>query len=366
MIHRGWPVVTTPVHPPAWTAAKNLARGTGGEAGDKRTMVTACRGIRAEGRDVQSVSVMGRAVNGFRHEVAFYEGMGDLVRAVVPFVREGVARREPVLVAMAPARLDVVERALGADAVRVDFVDMTELGANPACIIPEWRRFLEDTADQGAARGVGEPVWPGRRDVELCETDLHEALLNLAFDGGPTWRLLCPYDVSALPRQVVSDARRNHPVVHAAADGAPSDYAGHDSARRTFASALPPVPSDALVHRFAGIDISGVRRLVRVVALEQGLEPRRVDDLMLAAHELATNSVTHGGGRGEVAIWREPGALAVEIHDQGWIEDPLVGQGLLDLQAEAGRGIWMANQLCDLVQVRSGDRGTQVRLWSWL
>ncbi|MGN6576717.1 MAG: anti-sigma factor RsbA family regulatory protein [Nocardioides sp.] len=311
---------------------------------------------------------MGQAVDGFCHEVAFYEGLGDLVRAVVPFVREGVARREPVLVAMAPARLEVVERALGADAVRVDFVDMTELGANPACIIPEWRRFLEDTSDQGAVRGVGEPVWPGRREVELREAELHEALLNLAFDGGPSWRLLCPYDVSSLSAGVVADARRSHPQVHrtSAADDRLSGYAGHEYARRTFASPLPPAPVDALVHRFSRVDISGVRRLVQDVALEQGLEPRRVDDLMLAAHELATNSVTHGGGHGDLAIWREPGALVVEVHDQGWIEDPLVGQGLLDLQAEAGRGIWMANQLCDLVQVRSGDIGTQVRLWSWL
>jgi anti-sigma regulatory factor (Ser/Thr protein kinase) len=331
-------------------------------------MVTACRGRRTGTVGlVQPVNVTGRAVDGFRHEIAFYEGLGDLARAVLPFVREGVARREPVLVAMAPARLDVVERALGADAVRVDFVDMTELGANPACIIPEWRRFLEDTADQGAVRGVGEPVWPGRREVELCETELHEALLNLAFDGGPSWRLLCPYDVSSLPDGVVADARRNHPQLQpASASDQLSAHACHDHARRTFASPLPAVPVRALVHCFTRVDISGVRRLVREVALEQGMAPHRVDDLMLAAHELATNSVTHGGGRGEVAIWREPGALAVEIHDHGWIEDPLVGQGLLDLQAEAGRGIWMANQLCDLVQVRSGDGGTQVRLWSWL
>ncbi len=330
-------------------------------------MVTACREPgRGKAGVGQSVSAVGRAVEGFRHEVAFYAGAGDMLRAVLPFVREGIARREPVLVAMAPERLDVVERALGADAVRVDFVDMTELGANPACIIPEWRRFLEDTADEGegAVRGVGEPVWPGRREVELQEAELHESLLNVAFDGGPSWRLLCPYDVSSLPSDVVDEARRNHPA--SAVDGPLLGYGGHDYARRTFSAPLPPVPRDALVHRFKGVDISGVRRRVRAVALAQGLEPRRVDDLMLAAHELASNSVTHGGGHGELAIWREPGAVAVEIHDAGWIEDPLVGRDLIDLQAEHGRGIWMANQLCDLVQVRSGARGTQVRLWAWL
>jgi hypothetical protein len=43
-----------------------------------------------------------------------------------------------------------------------------------------------------------------------------------------------------------------------------------------------------------------------------------------------------------------------------------VGRNLLDLASEHGRGIWMANQLCDLVQVRSGGHGTQVRLYAWL
>jgi anti-sigma regulatory factor (Ser/Thr protein kinase) len=299
----------------------------------------------------------------FSHEVAFYTGVADLERAVVPFIREGIARREPVLVALVPEKLAMVERALGADAVRADFVDMSELGANPACIIPEWRRFLEDTQDAGPVRGVGEPIWAGRRDVELDEAELHEALLNLAFDDGPGWRLLCPYDVTALPADVVEEAMRNHPVVRGRRA---IDYAGHAHALAAFSAPLTPVPAHAERHEFAGVQIAGVRRQVRAACREVGMEPSRADDLMLAAHELATNSVMHGGGHGQVAIWREPGALVVEIRDTGTIDDPLVGRGLLDLASENGRGIWMANQLCELVQVRSGPRGTQVRLRAWL
>ncbi len=299
----------------------------------------------------------------FSHEAAFYAGVADLERDVVPFLREGIARREPVLVALVPEKLAFVERALGPDAVRADFVDMSELGANPACIIPEWRRFLEDTRDAGTVRGVGEPIWAGRRDVELEEAELHEALLNVAFDDGPGWRLLCPYDVTTLPVHVVDQAMRNHPVVNGRRE---VGYAGHAHALEAFSAPLPPVPADAQRHEFAGVQIAGVRRQVRAACREVSLEPSRADDLMLAAHELATNSVLHGGGHGQVVIWREPGALVVEIRDTGTIDDPLVGRGLLDLQSESGRGIWMANQLCDLVQVRSGPRGTQVRLWAWI
>jgi hypothetical protein len=31
-------------------------------------------------------------------------------------------------------------------------------------------------------------------------------------------------------------------------------------------------------------------------------------------------------------------------------------------RAESGRGVWITNQLCDLVQIRSGPSGTVVRV----
>lgn len=307
----------------------------------------------------------GSATREFSHEATFYSGPDDFARTVVPFIREGVARREPVLIAMVPERLEVLERELGADAFEVDFVDMAELGANPACIIPEWRRFLADTQSAGSVRGVGEPIWSGRRNVELDEAALHESLLNLAFDDGPAWRLMCPYDVTSLPEEIVQEAQRNHPVLHDNS-GEQVGYAGHDHAHDLFISQLPAPPSHARSRRFAAHDIVLVRALVQQFGRAEGLSDERTDDLMLAAHELATNSVLHGGGRGELTAWNEPGALVVEIRDAGVIGDPLVGRGLLDLTSESGRGIWMANQLCELVQVRSGAWGTQVRLWAWL
>ena len=59
--------------------------------------------------------------------------------------------------------------------------------------------------------GIGEPVWPGRSDAELVECSRHESLLNLAFDGGRPWRLLCPYDSVQLTPSVLAEACRNHP-----------------------------------------------------------------------------------------------------------------------------------------------------------
>ena len=36
------------------------------------------------------------------------------------------------------------------------------------------------------------------------------------------------------------------------------------------------------------------------------------------------------------------------------------------IDRDGGRGLWMVNQLCDLVELRSGDMGTVVRIHTWL
>jgi anti-sigma regulatory factor (Ser/Thr protein kinase) len=300
------------------------------------------------------------------HEAVFYEGPEGLLAEVLPFVREGVEQGEPVLVAMVPDHLVALESALGEDATRVDFVDMSELGANPACIIPEWRRFVADIGDAGPVRGVGEPVWPGRRDVELEEALLHEALLNLAFDGDSGLSLLCPYDVEHLPAPVIEEAARVHSSAQPTARWAGSAPGGRAEPSRGFHTPHAPAAGPTDLWEFDADELDGLRRVVARLASIAGLGRAAVDDVVLAAHELATNSVVHAGGKGVLRSWVEPGAFVVEVSDAGVIDDPLVGRNLPEDVAEHGRGLWLANQLCDLVQLRSGEAGTVVRLFSWL
>ena len=88
--------------------------------------------------------------------------------------------------------------------------------------------------------------------------------------------------------------------------------------------------------------------------------------LALVASELATNSVRHGGGTGTVAMWLDKGAAVLQFTDSGTLLDPLTGRLSPPLDSEGGRGLYLVNQLCDLVQVRSSDRGTTVRVLTWL
>ena len=101
-------------------------------------------------------------------------------------------------------------------------------------------------------------------------------------------------------------------------------------------------------------------------ALGARVPTERSADLALAVHEVAVNSVQHGSGRGVLQIWRDAEALVCEIRDAGRISDPLIGRSMPAWDDESGRGLWMANQLCDLVQVRSGAGGTTIRIHTWL
>jgi anti-sigma regulatory factor (Ser/Thr protein kinase) len=97
------------------------------------------------------------------------------------------------------------------------------------------------------------------------------------------------------------------------------------------------------------------------VAAEQGVGAR-VEDVGLAVHEAAANSVRHGGGGGLLRTWSEGGSLVFEVRNPGRVRDPMVGRVLPPVDGACGRGLWLMNQVCDLVQVRNAPHGVVVRL----
>jgi anti-sigma regulatory factor (Ser/Thr protein kinase) len=301
-------------------------------------------------------------VHAFRHEALLYQGTPGFLDAVLPFIQEGVEGGETVLVAVDPAKIELLRQELNGTGDRVRFADMLELGHNPGRIIPAWRDFVAEHAAGGrAVRGIGEPIWAGRTGAELAECHLHESLLNMAFDGGPAWLLTCPYDVDSLEPEVVEEARRTHPFVRA----------GHASERsRTYPGSVPngfdrPFPEPAGPVEQMSYDtalLADLRDLVSRRGQEAGLSPTRTLELTMAVNEVATNSVRYGGGAGTFRLWREAGVIIVEVRDAGVIRDPLVGRATPDADQEGGRGLWLVNQFCDLVQVRSLPDGVRVRL----
>jgi anti-sigma regulatory factor (Ser/Thr protein kinase) len=289
-------------------------------------------------------------VSGFRHEALFYEGEADYLARTVPFVVAGLSAGDAILVAVPEPGLSSLRTELGAAGAEVIFHDMAVIGRNPGRIISVWDDFIRARNGHGGAlRGIGEPVWAKRSPDELVECQIHEDLLNAAFGHTKALRLGCPYDSTALPHDVVARARESH-------DHGPADPA------RALGAPLRTAPAGAHVEMFTAGGVRGLRHEITELARHVGLSAARTDDFVLAVNEVATNSIRHGGGSGTLRAWIDGEAVVCELSDDGHITDPLVGRIRPPIDAPGGRGLWLAHQLCDLVQVRSDSDGTVVRL----
>ena len=298
----------------------------------------------------------------FRHEALFYSGLDDLIVRTVPFVHAGLDAGEGVVVALPPEKLGPLGAALGPRADRVGLVDLSVVGRNPARIIPAWQRFVAEAGPGRRMRGIGEPIWAGRSDAEVVESQLHEALINVALGEAGGMSLMCPYDVSVLPEGVLHEARCSHPHLSGVHGEGPSPaYCGFEVSR-SFDQPLPPPTQRPEVMGIDRTTLPEVRQMIAARAERAGLSALKRSGVVLAVHELATNSLRHGGGTGVLRAWNEGAALLCEVKDRGHIRDRLVGRRNPAEDQIGGRGLWLVNQLCDLVQIRSTPEGTVVRV----
>jgi anti-sigma regulatory factor (Ser/Thr protein kinase) len=293
------------------------------------------------------------------HEALLYAGLDDFLEGTTAFVHAGLDAGDRVMVAVPEPRLGALRHALHGAADDVGFLDMADVGRNPARIIPAVQQALADTPRR-RLRWIGEPVWPGRRPPEAVEGERHEALLNVAFGDAPI-SILCPYDASRLDAGVLAGAERTHPTLCVGGHRRESPLYGdpHDVATAALHPLEPPPATAA--ERAIDADLHGLRRFVAYHAGAAGLDGERLDSLLLAANEGAANAYLHGHA-GVLRIWHDASEVLCEIADLGTIADPLAGRRTPDAEQLTGRGLWLAHQLCDLVQLRSDARGTVLRL----
>jgi anti-sigma regulatory factor (Ser/Thr protein kinase) len=292
-----------------------------------------------------------------RHSALFYRDPAECRAQVLDFAQAGLARGEPVFIAVRAARL--LGDQLAGEPGELLCSDITDVGRNPARIIPELRAFI-DKHDGQRVRIIGEPIWPGRSPAEIREVIRHEALVNLAFPGTQA-TIMCAYDVARLPPAAISGARRTHP--EHLGDGPPA--AAEDPAAPWQIPAecdrpLRPPPASAETLGYE-TDLAPVRRLVESHARHTGLAADRVADLVLATSEIAANTLGHTASGGTLHVWHDEDEILCQVHDQGRIADPLAGR-VRRPPGSRGHGLFLVNHVCDLVELRTGRDGTTVRM----
>jgi anti-sigma regulatory factor (Ser/Thr protein kinase) len=300
----------------------------------------------------------------FRHEALLYADRAEFMAGAVPFIRDGLVAGQPVFVVESADRIAMLRGALREDGDRVMFADMAAVGMNPARMIPAWREFVDGHGSTGKGlRGIGEPIWSERTADQLVECQRHESLLNVAFESGTPWHLLCPYDTSGLDAAIIDEARRSHAyVTEGGTSRTSADFRGVHASAAPFGEALTEAPPGALAYPFDRDNLLELRGKIARFATAVGLATARATELVTAANEVATNSLEHGGGAGAVRMWRTKEYVICEVHDTGDYRHPLADRERPGENPGDARGLWLANQLCDLVQIRTFTDGTVVRL----
>ncbi|MEU4688993.1 sensor histidine kinase [Actinoplanes sp. NPDC023714] len=299
----------------------------------------------------------------FEHPGLLYHDPDEYVKVTAAFVEEEVEAGNPALVAVPGANLVLLREALRDCGDAVTFADLAVAGRNPGRIIPELLLRFADAHRGHRIAVVGEPIWPGRTAVEYPACGLHEALMNAIFAGRDA-TVLCPYDATGLDQDRLRDAWLTHPVMITSGGRRPSPwYADPFTAAAFFNRPLPPVPPAAVTLPFSVVGELGlIRRFVTGHGRAAGLHPDALDDLVVAVNELAENTILHTPAGGTVALWCEDGVVVCQIDDTGQLTDPLAGRIPPPVTTEGGRGLLLANQLCDLVRMHAHPAGTSIRV----
>jgi anti-sigma regulatory factor (Ser/Thr protein kinase) len=298
----------------------------------------------------------------FRHPALFYRGIEEYLDGTLPFIEEGLAAGDPVAVAVPGANLAPLQAGLAGSSARVKLIDMAAAGRNPGRILPGvLLAFADDHRHAEHVRIVGEPIWPGRTDVEYPACVQHEALINQAF-AGRSAEILCPYDAAGLPAGVLHDAERTHPTLIGPAGRRRSSRYAPDEVLAEYDQAMP-VPTRADTVLVDGDTLSQARAFALARAKRAGLAPGRADDFEFIVNELITNSIEHARTRCALRVWVENEHLVGEVIDGGRMDDPLAGRRPAPPEQERGRGLLLVNHLADLVRIHRSDQGTTIRIY---
>ncbi len=138
-------------------------------------------------------------------------------------------------------------------------------------------------------------------------------------------------------------------------DNRPSQATAEDQVAGTW--------SEVLEQRFDNGSLYQLRAAVAAHAVALGASSALANDIVLAVHELASNSVLHGPGQGRVRMWQDHATVICEIAEGDPTGPARLASQLtsgppdLPWTVEHGHGLWLVSQVADQFTVRRDRKG---------
>ena len=309
---------------------------------------------------------MSPAEGAFKHAACVYTDDSQFLDTAQPFLTEGLALGEPVLAVTSPANLELLGAALGEHSGEVDYAESAFFGRRPPRRAAAFYRYWkggDGRPRSGRVRILAEPVWAGRSAREIAAWTRMEAALNVTLAAAGI-SMICPYDARTTDAGIIADALRTHPVQVTGSTRNPSpQYADPAAfARSCDTRPLAQPPDGAETFAFDG-DLRGLRRFIVGSADAHGVAGDRADMLVLAVSEVGAYLKDRWPASAAVRTWEQPGAVVCDFRQPGGsISDPFLGLRPAELVPGDGDGLWLANQICDWMDIRSDAEGCTIQL----
>jgi anti-sigma regulatory factor (Ser/Thr protein kinase) len=298
----------------------------------------------------------------FRHELVLHDGPRELVDAMVPFVRDGAAAGERVVVVGEPDFIDALLSA-APDLAQVHTLSQPGRARYPGRDLTQFREALVTlTAGNGdeAFRVVNQ--MPVMTAYQWQEWRRYEAAVNVVLADHPVWGA-CAYDRQLTPSAVLDDLEASHSHLLTSEGSRPSEAFDRLDDRLDGYLDVPPHPIEATDPALVLSEptAADARRAVAELAGRSGLPDDATEVAVLAASETVTNGFLHGRPPVSLRGWTSPGELTVAVTDAGRGPHPLVGLIPPPVDSTSGRGVWILHQLVSDLHHRRDEGGYTVR-----
>jgi anti-sigma regulatory factor (Ser/Thr protein kinase) len=302
---------------------------------------------------------------GHFHEAGFYGSDTEFRALILPFVEEGIAAGEPVIIGYDDRKSSLLRSWL-TDPSAVEFLGDKSLYATPARAIATYRRLFELHVAMGAEqiRIAGDVPHPGNGG-RFEGWDRYESAVNTVWGDFPVWGL-CLYDTATAPAAVLDVVERTHPrMVSPSGERRASDRYEEVSVFEGLRFAPDPLEESRPIAELVNKSAADARHALAQIGRGR-VADTTLEDLLIGVSEAVNNALRHGHPPATVRIWAASDRIVVSVHDKGHgPADRLAGLVPASSSTSGpglGLGLWVMHQLDVEVALVHADDGFTVRL----